>query len=158
MVEQPEGGDLCVLGDSVPRLGVWEYRIMGYDAFADLNEPSAPHRVVVRDMEPPTAPMLKYIVLERPDDDPSSKVFAHIVWEKPVVEEDMAGYRIYYSSNRQKSETWRPLNQDLISPKDTIYTVDVTKMGTSMVYVAAYDDWGNEARSFVQMLRVDEVC
>ena len=156
MVEQPEGGDLCVLGDSVPRLGVWEYRIMGYDAFADLNEPSAPHRVVVRDMEPPTAPMLKYIVLERPDDDPSSKVFAHIVWEKPILEEDMAGYRIYYSSNRQKSETWRPLNQDLISPKDTIYTVDVTKMGTSMVYVAAYDDWGNEARSFVQMLRVDD--
>ena len=156
MVEQAENEDLCVIGDSVPRLGVWEYRILGYDAFADLNEPSTPHRVVVRDMEPPSAPMLKYIVLERPDDDPSTKVYAHIVWEKPVIEDDLAGYRIYYSSNRQQSEAWRPLNQDLINPLDTIYKVDVTKMGTSMVYVAAYDDWGNEARSFVQMLRVDD--
>lgn len=156
MVEQAENEDLCVIGDSVPRLGVWEYRILGYDAFADLNEPSTPHRVVVRDMEPPSAPLLKYIVLERPDDDPSTKVYAHIVWEKPVIEDDLAGYRIYYSSNRQQSEAWRSLNQDLINPLDTIYKVDVTKMGTSMVYVAAYDDWGNEARSFVQMLRVDD--
>ena len=156
MVEQAENEDLCVIGDSVPRLGVWEYRILGYDACADLNEPSTPHRVVVRDMEPPSAPLLKYIVLERPDDDPSTKVYAHIVWEKPVIEDDLAGYRIYYSSNRQQSEAWRSLNQDLINPLDTIYKVDVTKMGTSMVYVAAYDDWGNEARSFVQMLRVDD--
>ena len=156
MVEQAENEDLCVIGDSVPRLGVWEYRILGYDAFADLNEPSTPHRVVVSDMEPPSAPLLKYIVLERPDDDPSTKVYAHIVWEKPVIEDDLAGYRIYYSSNRQQSEAWRSLNQDLINPLDTIYKVDVTKMGTSMVYVAAYDDWGNEARSFVQMLRVDD--
>lgn len=156
MVEQPEDEDLCVMGDSVPRLGVWEYRIMGYDAFADLSEPSAPHRVVVRDIEPPTPPMLKYIVLERPDDKPSAKVYAHIVWEKQDLEEDLAGYRIFYSSNRQQSETWRPLNQDLINPKDTLYRVDVTQMGTCMVYVAAYDDWGNESRSFVQMLRVDD--
>ena len=156
MVEQPEGEDYCLFGDSVPELGIWEYRIRAYDAFGDLTAPSPERRIVVRDIEPPTAPNLKYIVLERPDDDPMAKVMAHIVWEKTYKEDDFAGYRIYYSSNRSESKTWRPLNQDLLSPNDTIYTTDVTRLGTSMVYVAAYDDWGNESRSFVQMLRVDD--
>lgn len=156
MVEQPEGEDYCLFGDSVPELGVWEYRIRAYDAFGDLTQPSPVRRIIVRDIEPPTPPNLKYIVLERPEDDPMAKIKAHIVWEKNVRENDFAGYRIYYSSNRAASQTWRPLNQDLLSPRDTIYTADVTNLGTSMIYVAAYDDWGNESRSFVQMLRVDD--
>lgn len=156
MVEQPEGEDYCLFGDSVPELGIWEYRIRAYDAFGDLTEASPAHSILVRDMDPPRPPMLKYIVLERPETNPSAKVIAHIVWEKSTLESDLAGYRIYYSSNRQQSESWRPLNQDLLSPHDTLYTADVTRMGTSMVYVAAYDDWGNESRSFVQMMRVDD--
>ena len=34
MVQQPEGEDYCVIHDSVPELGLWEYRIWGYDPFA----------------------------------------------------------------------------------------------------------------------------
>ncbi len=156
MVEQPEGEDYCLFGDSVPELGVWEYRIRAYDAFGDLTEPSPERRIVVRDVQPPTAPTLKYVVLERPEEDPMAKVIANIVWEKPDKEPDLAGYRIYYNPMRGDGGAWRPLNIDMISPADTLYTVDVTGLSTGMVYIAAIDDSGNEARSFTQQLRLQD--
>ena len=156
MVEQPEGEDYCLFGDSVPELGVWEYRIRAYDAFGDLTEPSPARRIVVRDVEPPTAPDLKYILLERPEEDPMAKIIAHIVWDKPYKEPDLAGYRIYYNAMRGEGDAWRPLNIDLISPNDTLYTVDVTGLRTGMVYIAAFDDSGNEAHSFIQQIRLQD--
>lgn len=156
MVEQPEGEDYCLFGDSVPELGVWEYRIRAYDTFGDLTEPSPTRRIVVRDVQPPTAPNLKYIVLERPEEDPMSKVIANIVWEKPVQENDLAGYRIYYNPMRGEGEAWRPLNIDLIPPTDTLYRANVTGMRTGMIYIAAFDDSGNEAHSFIQQLRLQD--
>ncbi len=152
MVEQPEGEDYCLFGDSVPELGVWEYRIRAYDAFGDLTEPTPARRIVVRDIQPPTAPNLKLIVLERPEEDPMAKVIAHIIWEKPYREPDFAGYRVYYNALRSEGAPWQPLNVDLIAPTDTMLTVDVTGKRTGMVYVAAYDDAGNESHSFVQQI------
>ena len=157
MVEQPEGEDYLMFSDSVPELGVWEYRLRGYDAFAELCEPSQAHRIVVRDIQPPTAPVLRQIVLDRPDEtDPMAKVIAHIIWRKDTLEEDLAGYRIFYNAYRNEGDPWRPLNIDLLPVTDTLYTVDVTGMRTGMLYIAAYDDSGNESHSFMQQIRLTD--
>lgn len=157
MVQQPDDEDLCMFVDSVPRIGIYEYRLLAYDAFACLTEPSPAHRAVVRDIEPPTAPILKVIRLDRPEQDPMARVIAHVVWEKPYIEDDLAGYRLYYGAYRRSGgEAWRQMNQDLIPPTDTVLTVDVTGLSTGMMYIAAYDDSGNESRSMVQHIRLDD--
>ena len=157
MVEQPEDEHYQMLSDSVPELGVWEYRVQGYDAFADLTEFSPARRIVVRDIMPPSAPVLKRIVLARPDEnDPMAKVIANIIWEKDTLEQDLAGYRIFYNAFRNEGDPWRPMNIDLLAPTDTFYSVDVTGLRTGMMYIAAYDDAGNESRSFMQQIRLTD--
>ena len=157
MVQQPEGEDYLMFSDSVPELGVWEYRLRGYDAFAELTEPSQPRRIVVRDILPPSAPVLRQIILNRPDEnDPMAKVIANIIWRKDTLEEDLAGYRIFYNAYRNEGDPWRPLNIDLLPVTDTLYTVDVTGMRTGMLYIAAYDDSGNESHSFMQQIRLTD--
>ena len=155
MVEQPEGEDYRLIGDSVPELGIYEYRILGYDAFADLSAPTQNHRIVVRDVAAPSAPVLKRIVLERPvDDDPMAKVIAHIIWEKDGLEDDLVGYCINYASARSTGGEWVLLNDDMIAPQDTMFSVDMTGKSTGMVYISAFDDSGNQSRSFIQQIEL----
>lgn len=155
MVEQPEGEDFCLLADSVAENGIYEYRIMGYDAFADLCAPTTPHRVVVRDIQPPSPPSIKQIVIERPDDnDPMAKVIAHFFWEKEEIEPDFVGYCVNYSSTRITGKEWKLLNDEMIPPTATTYAADVTGLTTGMVYLSAYDDSGNESQSFVQLIEL----
>ena len=157
MLVQPADGDLCVMADSVPQLGTWEYRILAYDAFANLTEPSAPHRVVVYDVKPPRAPEIKYIAIERPKVDPMEKVLAHVVWENPhPQDDDVTGYCINYSSTRITGGSWKVLNDALISPRDTLYTIDATDLQTGMIYLSAFDESGNEGRSTIQQIRLTD--
>ena len=156
MVEQKEGEDYCLVVDSVPELGNWEYHIMGYDAFGDLNS-LGERNVFVPDVEPPLPPMLKTIVIERPDDnDPMAKVYAHVIWNKPYIEEDLAGYRIYYQPMQKDNEAWRLMTPDLLAPTDTICKLDMTGRRTGMIYIAAYDHTGNESRSFIQQVTLTD--
>lgn len=156
MITQPEGEDYCVIVDSVPQLGLWAYRIMGYDPFGDLTEP-AEHEIFVRDVEPPLPPVLKTIVIERPDDnDPMSKVIAHVIWQKDTLEEDLAGYRIYYRPMRDNGNPWQAMNFNLLAPTDTMLSLDMTGRRTGMMYIAAYDQTGNESKSFMQQIRLTD--
>lgn len=157
MVEQPEGEDYCVIHDSVPSLGMWEYRIMGYDPFGELSKP-AERRIFVRDVQPPTPPNIKYIVVERPDDnDPMAKVIAHVVWEKDTLEQDFEGYRVYYRPMRDgEGGLWQTMNLDLLAPTDTILSLDMTGKRTGMMYIAAYDHAGNESKSFMQQIHLTD--
>lgn len=157
MVEQPEGDNYCLLVDSVPALGMWEYCVRGYDSFGDITERSHSHQVFFPDMTPPTAPVLKYIVIERPDStDLMSKVIAHVVWEKNIQEDDFAGYRIYYHPLMNENEPWQAMNFDLLAPTDTIKALDMTGKRTGMMYVSAYDHSGNESKSFIQEIRLTD--
>lgn len=156
MVADPTDENLCALTDSVPVLGVWEYRILGYDAFADLNLPASGHRVVVYDKDPPSPPILKYIVIERPEKDPMATVKAHVVWQKPELEPDLVGYCINYNNVRMTGNEWRTLNDEMIAPTDTIYTIDATKLTTGMLCISAFDESGNESRSLVQQIRLQD--
>lgn len=157
MVQQPEGEDYCVIHDTVPELGMWEYRVMGYDPFAELSRP-AEHQIFVRDVEPPVPANIKYIVIERPDDeDPMAKVIAHVVWEKDTLEQDLAGYRVYYRPMRDSDAApWQMMNFNLLAPTDTILSLDMTGKRTGMMYIAAYDHAGNESKSFMQQIRLTD--
>ena len=157
MVQQLDDEDLCMYVDSVDRNGVWEYRLLAYDAFANLTKPSPSHRAVVRDIQPPSAPILKYILLERPEQNPMARVIANVVWRKDYIEDDLAGYRVYYGANKsQGGDRWQAMNQDLIAPTDTLLRIDVTGLSTGWMYIAAIDHSGNEARSMVQQIRLDD--
>jgi len=156
MITDPTDEDLCAIADSVPVLGVWEYRVMGYDAFADLSRPATAHRVVVYDLDPPSPPELKYIVIERPEQDPMATVKAHVVWQKQEQEPDLVGYCINYSNYRLTGGEWRTLNDEMIPPTDTIYTIDATKLITGMLCISAFDESGNESRSLIQQIRLQD--
>jgi hypothetical protein len=156
LIEGFGGPDFRVFGDAVPELGIWEYRVRGYDAFGELSE-GAVRSIAVIDIQPPVAPVLKDIVIERPDDsDPMAKVTAHVNWSKDSLEADLAGYRIFYAPIRGDGESWRAMNFDLIPPADTTFALDMTGRRTGMMYIAAYDHTGNEARSFVQQIRLTD--
>ena len=157
MVDQPEGESYCLLGDSVPYLGLWEYRIRAYDAFGDLSLPSHGHEVMVPDVEPPVPPVLKRVIVERPDgDDPMARVIAHIFWEKPDLEPDLVGYIVSYRDIRSADAYWRTLNDEMIPPTDTVFTADMTGCRTGMLTVSAYDHSGNEGRSFLQQINLTD--
>lgn len=157
MVEQPDGETYCLYVDSVPELGTWEYCIRGYDSFGDITERSHSRQVFFSDMTPPIPPVLKYIVIERPDStDLMAKVMAHVIWEKDSLEEDFLGYRIFYHPLMNEGEPWQAMNFDLLAPTDTIKTLDMTGKRTGMMYIAAYDQSGNESKSFVQEIRLTD--
>ena len=48
------------------------------------------------------------------------------------------------------------LNDALISPRDTLYTIDATDLQTGMIYLSAFDESGNEGRSTIQQIRLTD--
>ena len=157
MIQQPEGEGYCVIHDSVPELGMWNYRLMGHDPFAELTPPTE-HSIFVRDVQPPVPANIKYIVIERPDDDdPMSSVIAHVVWAKATLESDFAGYRVFYRPMHDgEGGLWQAMNFDLLAPTDTLLSIDMTGKRTGMMYISAYDDSGNESKSFMQQIRLTD--
>ncbi len=154
---------LCLYADSVTHDGTWQYRILAHDAFGTLTEPSPVHTAYAYDIEPPKAPQLKRIVIERPDDnDPSARVSAHVVWQNnDSLENDLAGYVIQYYNERLTQGQWRPISLGtstgaLIPPTDTIATIDVTGLRTGMLSIWAYDEAGNAGRSLTQLIRITD--
>ena len=157
MVQDVDVDGLIVYSDSVSHEGAWEYRVMGHDAFGTLSEPSPVLNAQIRDIEPPRAPQLKYIVLERPEDDPMARVLAHVVWQlSDTLEQDLEGYMVHYYNERLTGHQWRPLGTELVNPRDTMTTVDVTGLTTGMLTVMAYDNSGNTSMSLAQLIRLTD--
>lgn len=164
MVDNGDLPGLCLYADSVTHDGTWQYRILAHDAFGTLTEPSPVHTAYAYDIEPPKAPQLKRIVIERPDDDnPSARVRAHVVWQNSdSIENDLAGYVIHYYNERLTQGQWRPVSiatssaGSLIPPTDTVATIDVTGLRTGMLSIWAYDEAGNTARSLSQLIRITD--
>jgi len=158
MLEDEGLPGLCLYSDSVPQDGTWQYRILGHDVFGTLTEPSPVHTAYARDIEAPHAPQLTRIVIERPDDrDPSARVLAHVCWQRPdTLEKDLQGYVIHYYNERLTHGQWRPMNDAMISPADTVCTLDCTGLRTGMISIWAYDDSGNAGRSLTQIIRLTD--
>lgn len=147
----------ALFGDAVPMTGTYEYRIFAHDAFGDLTAPSPVHKVKITDTDPPIPPMLKYIVIDRPEQDPSAKVMAHIFWTKDSLEEDFIGYMPLYYNERVTGKEWKPLLNQPLARTDTTCVVDVTGLSTGMLVIAAYDRAGNMSASMPQQLRVEDM-
>ena len=161
MVQDSDIDGLCIYSDSVDHEGTWEYRIRAYEPFGTLTEPSPVLTAYVRDIEAPRAPQLTRIVLERPDDDPTSKILAHVHWQvNDTLEHDLQGYMIHYYNERLTGNQWMPLTAtaggDLIAPADTTAVVDVTGLRTGMLCIMAYDDSGNTGKSQPQLIHITD--
>lgn len=125
--------------DVVPGPGIYEYRVMGYDAFGDLTAPSRPHVVTVSDIDAPKpADLLKVVIDRRNKEDLSKDVFATFIFHKDTLENDLKGFKILHYTPKD-SVKWQPISDQLISPLDSIATLEVTGLKTTQVVVAAYD-------------------
>ena len=166
MIEQATPG-LNIYSDSVTHDGTWQYRIAAHDAFGTLTPTTPVLTSYVRDIEPPVAPELKYIVIGRPEEDPMARVIANVVWQNPERQfPDIAGYMVQYYQEKETGYRWMPLtplapdatprSDHLISPKDTIASFDVSGLTTGMIVVSAYDKAGNESQSMAQLIRLTD--
>lgn len=131
--------EYVVYSTGVPQIGTYEYSVRAYDPFGDLTSMSAPHKVHFPDMEAPTPPVITSIVIDRPEADPSAKIFADIYFHKDSMEPDFVRYMPMYYNERDTLKQWRLLSNQYIAPTDTMVHVDVTNLSTGMVTIAAVD-------------------
>ena len=159
LVMLPEqGGTDCFFGDNVPKPGTYEYRVMAHDPFGELTEPSRTLTVHVGDMEPPRAPEITWINIDRPREDaPADEIWAEIHFEKDTMEADYAGCIPMYFHERVTNGEWRALLDKPLSRTDTVCRVDVTNLMTGSICMAAYDTAHNVSYSIPQLLRVTDM-
>jgi hypothetical protein len=183
MLGTSDDNDLVLMSDSVPHDGCYEYRIFAHDPFGTLTTASPVLRAYARDIEPPLAPEIKHIVIQRPEKDPMARVIAHVIWENPGEQyPDIKGYIVSYQNSELTQGQWEPLaplshpeggtvapsasktneapsgavGGALISPTDTIAAFDMTDKTTGTICISAYDETGNEARSLPQLIRLTD--
>lgn len=150
----------CFYGDKLPKPAAYEYRVFAHDPFGDLTEPSPIHTVHFPDLIPPRAPMIKYIEIERPNEDkPGEEVWANIHFEKDTLEEDFIGMMPMYYNKKTTNGEWKPLidSEKLLAPTDTVCRIDVTNIPSSQFVIAAYDTAHNVSYSMPQLLRVSDM-
>ncbi len=146
-----------MMSNTVRQIGTYEYAVQAHDAFGDLTEMSAPLRVRFPDMMPPKGPEITHIVIDRPEEDPTAKIYADIHFRKDTMEADFVRYVPLYYSERDTLKQWRLLSSQYIAPTDTMARVDVTHISTGMVSIAAVDTADNMGYSFPRQLRVADM-
>lgn len=137
----------------IDHLGVYEYRVSGVNSFGEVSEPTLPHRVEVKDIVPPVAPLVKRFEMHYHTD---STYHVNIVFEKDTLEEDLAGYRAYYQMEKHDSLYWHPLHEELAAPTDTTLYVDVSGLSAGHVAVGAVDQLGNISYSMPMLLNIED--
>lgn len=148
----------CSYSDLVPEVGEYEYRIFAHDAFGDLTNPTAIHRVTVPDMEAPLPPDLVLVEIDRQDpNDLSKKVMATFHFEKDTIEQDLLGFMPMYYNERQTGKKWKDLSPKMLAPTDSVFTCDMTGFSSGMVVIAAYDTAHNVSYSMPRMVQIKDV-
>ena len=159
MMQDLRGEDLdCHMQELVPEPGDYEYRIYGHDAFGDLTQSSHIHTARVRDIEPPIAPDITFIEIERRDTlNVDTDVWAHIYFEKDSVEEDLVGYKPLYYKKVDDEGQWVELMEQFIPVGDTVCVVDVSGLPTGRITMGAYDKAGNVGYSMPRIIRITDL-
>lgn len=139
--------------DKVEELGTYEYRIRGYDSFAEKGPWSPVHTATLGDIIPPLPPMITLMKVDRSD---SVDVYVDIDFVKDSLEADLAGYKILYY-NEMASDKWIPLHDDLIPPGTIRKRVKITDLPSGMITIASVDHAGNMASSMPKPLVLDDV-
>ena len=102
---------------------------------------------------PPTAPAIKYIEVDHPDE---RHAYATIFFEVDTVEADLKGYLPLYRHDRIHNGEWYPLTNSFTSPGGTVMRVDVSGLPTGEVCVASYDESGYQGVSVPQMIMLED--
>ncbi len=136
------------------KTGDYEYAVQAHDAFGDLTEMSAPHKVHFPDMMPPVGPEITRIVIDRPGEALWEKVYATVYFHKDSLEKDFVRYIPLYYNQRDSLKQWRLLSDQYIAPTDTMVRIDVTNVSTGMMTIAAVDTAENMGYAFPRLLRV----
>ena len=150
---QPADYGMNMFRDELDNVGVYNYRITGYDAFGDRSLPSDPYEVTVPDMVPPMPPQLKRIVVDHPD---KEHAYATISFHVDSIEPDLEGYLPLYRHGRIKNGEWHPLTMEFTAPGDSVMKVDVSGLPTGQLSIAAYDKAGNQGASIAQMILLED--
>ena len=150
---QPADNGMNMFRDELDNVGVYNYRITGYDAFGDRSLPSDPYEVTVPDMVPPMPPQLKRIVVDHPD---KEHAYATIYFHVDSIEADLEGYLPLYRHGRIKNGEWHPLTMEFTAPGDSVMKVDVSGLPTGQLSIAAYDKAGNQGASIAQMILLED--
>lgn len=152
--DQPDDAPI-VFADYPGAPGIYHYRISAYDAFGDITQPCDELTVDFSDRVPPSAPILQRIFIHRTDTTGIVKQ-ATLYFTKDSLEKDLIGYMPFYYNERIAEGKWIPLTKDLVSPQDTVVTVDVTGLESGMITIAAYDTLYNVNYSLPQTIRIDD--
>lgn len=148
----------CYYNDEVESPGSYDYKIYAHDAFGDLTEASPIHTVQLKDMDPPRAPEIYLIDIDRPDTmDLMKEVKATIYFEKDTMEADMLGYEVLYNNEKTMGDEWKKLTTQMLAPSDTMVTLDVSDLSSGYVCIAAYDAGHNESRSLPRYMRLTDL-
>ncbi len=136
------------------KMGKYEYRVCGYDAFGDKSEYSDVLEVELKDIVGPGAPMIRIFKLENT---PDSTVYANVYWKKSVFEPDFVGYDVYIY-NSMVDSLWVKINGDRqIAPTDTVFRFKMPHVSTTLVTVAAVDTAGNYSPSEPQQIHISDL-
>ena len=139
--------------DKVGELGTYEYRLRGYDSFAEKGPWSPPHTATLGDIIPPLPPTITFMKVDRSD---SVDVFVDIHFFKDSLEADLVGYKIMYY-NEMASDDWIPLHDDLIPPGDTLKRVQINDLPSGMITIASVDKAGNMASAMPKPIVLEDV-
>ena len=139
--------------DKVEELGTYEYRIRGYDSFAEKGPWSPVHTTALGDIIAPQPPMITFMNVDRSD---SVDVFVDVHFFKDSLEADLAGYKIFYF-NEVTTDDWIPLHDDLIPPTDTVKRVKINDLMSGMITIASVDKAGNMGSSMPKPIVLDDV-
>lgn len=136
------------------KMGKYEYRVCGYDAFGDKSEYCDVLEVELKDIVGPGAPMIRIFKLENT---PDSTVYANVYWKKSVFEPDFVGYDVYIY-NSMVDSLWVKINGDRqIAPTDTVFRFKMPHVSTTLVTVAAVDTAGNYSPSEPQQIHISDL-
>ncbi len=151
----PDTGSVYVHRGMQP--GSYVYRVYGYDAFGERTLPSEEHSVTLPDLVPPEAAHLWQIEILR-EQKTNLPTQAVLRWKKETQEPDLAGFLPCYFNQELLGDQWRPLTDSLLSPRDSVATVDIQGLKTGLVTIACYDTNGNMNHSLpMQMIIADLV-
>lgn len=139
--------------DKVEELGTYEYRIRGYDSFAETGPWSPVHTAHLGDIIPPMPPTITFMSVDRSD---KVDVFVDIHFFKDSLEADLVGYKIYYY-NEMTSTEWLPLHDDIIPPTDTVKRVQINDLPSGMVIICSVDKAGNMGSSMPKPIVLEDV-
>ncbi|MBO5272007.1 MAG: fibronectin type III domain-containing protein [Muribaculaceae bacterium] len=138
-----ESAGVNIYGHNDIEVGVYEYRICGYDAFGDKSNYSKTIKVELKDILAPTPPILRKFYLNK---DENGDYVVDILWTKADFEPDFVGYDIYYY-HPKVHDNWMKINEQRLAPTDTLYRYKLPIDMSAHIAIAAVDTIGNYTTS-----------